>query len=64
MKHYCKEIISAELTVDDKFMVIASDGVWEYMTNEEVIENLKFRWLTLLLHFLKEESLYRKHVTS
>ena len=24
--------------LDDKFMVIASDGLWEFISNEEVLE--------------------------
>ena len=26
-----------KLTRDDKFLVIASDGVWEFLTNKEVV---------------------------
>ncbi len=32
------EIIYHELTEDDKFMIIASDGVWEFVSNEKAIE--------------------------
>jgi len=28
------------LTPEDKFIVVASDGVFEYMTNEEVMETV------------------------
>ena len=30
------EMLEYEITPDDLFMVIASDGVWEFMPNEEV----------------------------
>ena len=32
------EIMSYSLTDKDKFMVLASDGVWEFLSNEQVIE--------------------------
>ena len=31
------EVLDINLTPLDKFVVIASDGVWEFMSNEEVI---------------------------
>lgn len=30
------EIMRFDLRSDDKFIVIASDGVWEFLTNEEI----------------------------
>ena len=30
------EIFDFEITEEDKFMVIASDGVWEFISNEQV----------------------------
>ena len=30
------EVQEFTLTQDDKFLVIASDGVWEFLSNEEV----------------------------
>jgi len=30
-----------ELNEEDKFIVIASDGVWEFLTNENVLEIVK-----------------------
>lgn len=30
------EILELDLQKDDKFIVLASDGVWEFITNEEV----------------------------
>jgi serine/threonine protein phosphatase PrpC len=32
------EILEFDRTENDKFLIIASDGVWEYMKNEEVME--------------------------
>ena len=33
--HHCQaEVISHTLRSDDQFVVIASDGVWEFMTNQ------------------------------
>ena len=39
----CREV---ELTKDDKIIVLASDGIWEFLTNEEV-SNIVYP------HFLK-----------
>jgi serine/threonine protein phosphatase PrpC len=30
------EIIEFEVHPDDKFIVVASDGVWEFLSNEQV----------------------------
>ncbi len=30
------EVLDFELEPDDKFIVIASDGVWEFLSNERV----------------------------
>jgi serine/threonine protein phosphatase PrpC len=30
------EVLEFTLSLDDKFMVIASDGVWEFLSNEDV----------------------------
>ena len=32
------EIFEYDIKIQDKFIVIASDGVWEYLSNEEVVE--------------------------
>lgn len=32
------EMFKTTITEDDKIMVIASDGLWEFMTNQEVID--------------------------
>ena len=32
----CPEVSRFTLGPDDKFLVVASDGVWEYLSNEEV----------------------------
>ena len=31
------EILEMNLTEQDKFIVIASDGVWEFLSNDEVV---------------------------
>ena len=31
------EIIEYKISPEDKFIVIASDGVWEFMSNQEVV---------------------------
>ena len=35
------EVLDFELEPDDKFIVIASDGVWEFLSNEQVFYFLK-----------------------
>lgn len=30
------EVLSFTLSINDKFVVIASDGVWEFLSNEDV----------------------------
>ena len=35
------EILELDLCKDDKFIVIASDGVWEFITNEEIAKIVK-----------------------
>ena len=32
------EIIDFELANDDKFVIIASDGIWEFLSNEDVVK--------------------------
>eukprot|EP00347_Sterkiella_histriomuscorum_P005738 403355459 len=39
------EFFEMDLTEDDKFLVIASDGVWEFIQNEEVVQMLVPFWL-------------------
>lgn len=34
----CIEILELDLGKDDKFIVIASDGVWEFLLNEEIAQ--------------------------
>jgi serine/threonine protein phosphatase PrpC len=33
---YFLEILELDLCPDDKFIVLASDGVWEFLSNEEI----------------------------
>lgn len=35
------EILELDLCKDDKFIVIASDGVWEFISNEEIAKIVK-----------------------
>jgi serine/threonine protein phosphatase PrpC len=30
------EVIRFKMSSDDKFIIIASDGVWEFLTNEDI----------------------------
>ena len=32
------EIREYPVSEDDRFMVVASDGIWEFITNEQVVE--------------------------
>ena len=34
------EIVTMQLSTVDAYLILASDGVWEFMTNEEVIETV------------------------
>ena len=36
------EVLDFDLEPDDKFIVIASDGVWEFLSNERVFLFLEF----------------------
>uniref|UniRef100_A0A0G4IBV6 PPM-type phosphatase domain-containing protein n=1 Tax=Chromera velia CCMP2878 TaxID=1169474 RepID=A0A0G4IBV6_9ALVE len=38
------EFKSAEMTSDDKFIVLASDGVWEFLSNEDVVKIVRRHW--------------------
>jgi serine/threonine protein phosphatase PrpC len=38
INHCSIDIEKYELNQDDKFIIIASDGVWEFLENEEVAE--------------------------
>ena len=35
------EIKSFELTLDDKFIIIASDGIWEFISSQECVNIIK-----------------------
>mmetsp|Transcript_60560 Transcript_60560/g.126757 ORF Transcript_60560/g.126757 Transcript_60560/m.126757 type:complete len:94 (+) Transcript_60560:901-1182(+) len=39
--HATPEIKVHDLTERDKFMVVASDGVWEFLSSEDVVEIVK-----------------------
>jgi serine/threonine protein phosphatase PrpC len=38
------EIYEMSLTVDDKFVIIASDGIWEFLSNDKVVEMVVPYW--------------------
>ena len=38
---WCTEILELDLSKDDRFIVIASDGVWEFITNDEIAKIVK-----------------------
>ena len=38
------EILEFNLTADDKFLVLGSDGVFEFLTNEEVVKMVIPYW--------------------
>ena len=40
------EILEYELKKDDQFMIVASDGVWEFLDNDQVLEIIKKHRIT------------------
>jgi len=61
-----QQIITAEpdiekflITDDDEFFVLACDGVWDCMTNEQIVEFIKQRINTKSVHEIVEEILDR-----
>jgi serine/threonine protein phosphatase PrpC len=38
------DIIEYTLTYEDKFMILASDGVWEFISNERAVEIVSTYW--------------------
>ena len=49
------EIIYKEIGEDDEFIVLASDGIWDCMTNEQVLEILRMRLVKgILPHIICE----------
>ena len=38
------EIYDMSLTEEDKFIVIASDGIWEFLPNDQVVEMVVPYW--------------------
>ena len=38
------DIFRYHLTEEDKFIVLASDGVWEFLSNEKVIDLVMAYW--------------------
>ena len=40
----CLEIKEFGLNMDDKFMILASDGVWEFLSSDEVVDIIVPYW--------------------
>jgi hypothetical protein len=38
---FCAEILELDLCKEDRFIVIASDGVWEFISNDEIAKIVK-----------------------
>jgi serine/threonine protein phosphatase PrpC len=38
------EIYETRVTMDDKFLIIASDGIWEFIPNDEAVEMVVPFW--------------------
>ena len=38
------EVEKVELSAEDKFLIVASDGVWEYITDEEAVRLVSRFW--------------------
>jgi serine/threonine protein phosphatase PrpC len=38
------EIMEYRLTPEDKFLVLASDGVWEFISNEKCVDIVSCYW--------------------
>ncbi len=38
------EVFESQITVDDKFVIIASDGLWEFVANGEAVEMVAPYW--------------------
>lgn len=52
------EILVHKLSNVNKYMLIASDGVWEFLSNQQVIDDMIInRWLRWLDHFWRKVSL-------
>ncbi len=63
------EVKQYELIHDDKFLIIGSDGIWEYITDDEAVRIVSRFWnkrdVNMACQKLVEEARLRwKHVTS
>lgn len=38
------EIVTEKIDFNEGFIVLASDGIWEFMSNEKVVEIVKMYW--------------------
>lgn len=39
----CPDVIVEDLTEEHEFMLLACDGIWDVLTNEEVVEYIRVR---------------------
>ena len=40
-----------KLSEEDKFLIVASDGVWEFIESEEVLQNFLFQCVEIIKKF-------------
>ncbi|CAG9321288.1 unnamed protein product [Blepharisma stoltei] len=48
------EIIKIHLTNDDKFVIIASDGLWDVISSEQAVDICRFSWKSGHIHSASE----------
>jgi serine/threonine protein phosphatase PrpC len=41
---YTPEILEHRLTHEDKFLIVASDGLWEFLSNKKVVQIVEKYW--------------------
>jgi serine/threonine protein phosphatase PrpC len=41
---YTPEIVEHRLTHEDKFLIVASDGLWEFLSNKKVVQIVEKYW--------------------
>lgn len=42
--NFYKELTKYEIKCADRFLVIASDGIWEYLSNRKVVKIVEKQW--------------------
>jgi serine/threonine protein phosphatase PrpC len=38
------EMLDFRMTIDDRFILLASDGIWEFITNEQAVKMTSLYW--------------------